>query len=177
MVCAHHHHRRRYYLPARNTTLVRFHTVCLRVYHGIWDSPFRPFRAVDHVSPHRGKVCMKLCPDLQTTAHSRPKGTRTKNKNSRRRSMATTHSQRPNRRGGLGSDAAGSDGDDVPPPPVERPPIRAASTRRGAWHRSTEHRSAATGWRAAPKEIPSGGPIGFAFWIANLKVHGSKVHA
>ena len=44
----------------------------------------------------------------------------------------------------VGSDAAGGDGDDVPPPPVERAPggsVLRASTPWGVQHRSTEHRA------------------------------------
>ena len=43
-----------------------------------------------------------------------------------------------------GSDPAGGDGDDVPPPPVERAPggsVLRASTPWGVQHRSTEHRA------------------------------------
>ena len=43
-----------------------------------------------------------------------------------------------------GSDAAGGDGDDVPPPPVERAPggsVLRANTPWGVQHRSTEHRA------------------------------------
>ena len=43
-----------------------------------------------------------------------------------------------------GSDPAGGDGDDVPPPPVERAPggsVVRASTPWGVQHRSTEHRA------------------------------------
>ena len=43
-----------------------------------------------------------------------------------------------------GSDAVGGDGDDVPPPPVERAPggsVLRASTPWSVLHRSTEHRA------------------------------------
>ena len=60
----------------------------------------------------------------------------------------------------VGSDAAGGDGGDVPPPPVERAPggsVLRASTPWGVLHRSTEHR-AVGGNRMARGMHRGGGP-------------------
>ena len=60
----------------------------------------------------------------------------------------------------MGSDAAGGDGDDVPPPPVERAPegsVLRASTPWGVLHRSTEHR--AVGGNRMARGTGDGGPI------------------
>ena len=60
-----------------------------------------------------------------------------------------------------GSDAAGGDGDDVPPPPVERAPggsVLRASTPWGVLHRSTEHR--AVGGNQMARGTPNAGHCG-----------------